>query len=44
MPLIIRGENKTSSITKAHKILKAVKIQNRVNHFPNELSGGEQQR
>ena len=44
MPLIIRGENKTSSITKANKILKAVKIQNRVNHFPNELSGGEQQR
>ena len=44
MPLIIRGENKTSSITKAHKILKAVKIQNKVNHFPNELSGGEQQR
>ena len=44
MPLIIRGEKKSSSILKATKILKAVKILNRINHFPNELSGGEQQR
>ncbi len=44
MPLIIRGENKSSSITKATKIFRKVKIHNRINHFPNELSGGEQQR
>jgi len=44
MPLIIRGEEKSSSILKATKFLKKVKILNRINHFPNELSGGEQQR
>ena len=44
MPLIIRGENKKKIIKKAQKILKDVKIINRSNHFPNELSGGEQQR
>ncbi len=44
MPLIIRGENKASSIIKATKIFREVKIHNRINHFPNELSGGEQQR
>ena len=44
MPLIIKGEDDTSSAIKATKILKAVKILNRANHFPNELSGGEQQR
>ena len=30
-------------LEKSKKILKAVKISNRSNHFPNELSGGEQQ-
>ena len=31
-------------LKKAKKILKDVKISERSNHFPNELSGGEQQR
>ena len=44
MPLIIRGEDKKITLTKAEKILDDVKILNRSNHFPNELSGGEQQR
>ena len=44
MPLIIRGENKKNIIQKAEKILKDLKIFDRSNHFPNELSGGEQQR
>jgi ABC-type lipoprotein export system ATPase subunit len=44
MPLIIRGEKFTSAIAKANKILKEVKISNRMNHFPSEMSGGEQQR
>ena len=44
MPLIINEEKNSSSIKKAAKILKEVKIFNRMNHFPNELSGGEQQR
>ena len=44
MPLIIRGERSISAIKKANKILKEVRIFNRMNHFPNEMSGGEQQR
>ena len=44
MPLIIKGEKNKISIEKATKFLKDVKILNRKNHFPNELSGGEQQR
>jgi ABC-type lipoprotein export system ATPase subunit len=44
MPLIIRGEKFTSAIAKANKILKEVKISNRMNHFPSEMSSGEQQR
>jgi len=44
MPLIIKSENKEIIQKKAEKILKEVKIYDRSNHFPNELSGGEQQR
>ncbi len=44
MPLIIKGENKKDYVNKAKKILKNVNIFNRLNHFPSELSGGEQQR
>ena len=44
MPLIINHEKKDVVNQKAEKILKDLKILNRSNHFPNELSGGEQQR
>ena len=44
MPLIIREENKETILEKAKKVLKSVKISNRSEHFPNQLSGGEQQR
>ena len=44
MPLIINHEKKDIINQKAEKILKDLKILNRSNHFPNELSGGEQQR
>ena len=44
MPLIIRGENLENAKKKAEKILKEVKIFDRAQHFPSELSGGEQQR
>jgi ABC-type lipoprotein export system ATPase subunit len=44
MPLLIKGENIKNISDKAEKILKDVKILNRSNHFPSELSGGEQQR
>lgn len=44
MPLIIKGEKTTNIEKKTKKILKELKILNRMNHFPNEMSGGEQQR
>ena len=44
MPLIIKGENTKVIFKKAEQILKSVKIFNRSQHFPNQLSGGEQQR
>jgi len=44
MPLLIKGENEKDILSKAKKILKDVKILNRSDHFPNELSGGDQQR
>ena len=44
MPLLIKGNNIENAKEKAKKILASVKILDRSNHFPNELSGGEQQR
>ena len=44
MPLIIRGESYKSSHNKAKNILRRVNLLERRNHFPSELSGGEQQR
>ena len=44
MPLLIKGESKINIKEKTKKILKEMKILNRSNHFPVELSGGEQQR
>ena len=44
MPLIIKGENIVNAKKESQKILKAVKILDRSQHFPNQLSGGEQQR
>ena len=44
MPLIINGENLNKAHEKSKKMLENVKISDRSNHFPNELSGGEQQR
>ena len=44
MPLLIKNINKEEAKKRAQKILKSVKILERSQHFPNELSGGEQQR
>ena len=44
MPLIIRNEDKIKSYEKAKTILNDFNLSNRHNHFPDELSGGEQQR
>jgi len=44
MPLIIRGEKIKLSQKKAEKILTNFNLKSRQNHYPDELSGGEQQR
>ena len=44
LPLLIRGENRKKSYEKAKKILHSVNLSNRLNFFPVDLSGGEQQR
>ncbi|MCJ8293678.1 MAG: ABC transporter ATP-binding protein [Colwellia sp.] len=42
LPLKLRGDKE--AISKAKLMLKKVGLQDRINHNPNELSGGEQQR
>jgi len=44
LPLIIRAEKIKTSQKKAESILASFNLQNRQNHYPDELSGGEQQR
>ena len=44
IPLIIRNKSYNFAIKKAEKFLKEVNLAHRFNHFPSELSGGEQQR
>tara|TARA_B100002051_G_C16735725_1_gene641084 strand:+ start:640 stop:1323 length:684 start_codon:yes stop_codon:yes gene_type:complete len=44
IPLIIRGNDYNFSIKKAAKILSGVNLGHRLDHFPSDLSGGEQQR
>ena len=44
MPLMIRDEDRENATNKAKKILNYVNLGHRLNHLPNELSGGEQQR
>ena len=44
MPLMIRNYSYSDSIKKAESFLKKVNLDHRLNHFPTDLSGGEQQR
>ena len=44
IPLLNNGYSWKVSNIKAMKILSLVKLSKRINHFPSELSGGEQQR
>ena len=44
MPLLIKGIDKESAIAQSEKLLTRVGLENRLNHKPSELSGGEKQR
>ena len=44
MPLLNNGISLKNSETKAKKTLSLLNLTKRINHFPSELSGGEQQR
>ncbi len=44
LPMIFQGVPRWKRIEKARKLLKEVKLENRMYHLPNELSGGERQR
>mgnify|MGYP001395411250 CR=1 FL=1 len=44
IPAFISGKSKTEAETKAKELLEFLGLSNRINHKPNELSGGEQQR
>ncbi len=44
IPLVNNGYSWKESTKKATKILSLVNLSKRLNHFPSELSGGEQQR
>tara|TARA_B100000686_G_scaffold292123_1_gene320617 strand:+ start:1304 stop:1987 length:684 start_codon:yes stop_codon:yes gene_type:complete len=44
IPLVNNGYSWVESVKKANKTLSLVNLSGRINHFPNQLSGGEQQR
>ena len=44
LPLLIRGDNKTSALAYSEVLLTKVGLEHRINHKPSELSGGERQR
>ena len=44
LPNLLLSNDKSTSINLAKKIIKSVGLSSRLNHFPTELSGGENQR
>lgn len=44
LPLLINNFEKTESFKKAENLLSKLGLKERLNHYPHELSGGEQQR
>lgn len=44
LPLLINNFNKNESFKKAENLLNKLGLKERLNHYPHELSGGEQQR
>ena len=44
MPCLVGGMDKEEAASRAHELLAAVRLSDRVHHRPGELSGGEEQR
>ena len=44
LPMIYKGVDEQTRITKAKEALKIVGLENREDHMPNQMSGGQQQR
>lgn len=44
MPLLIAKQSKKTAITQATSLLSSLGLKNRLDHYPSQLSGGEQQR
>ena len=44
LPSLYSGNDKDNTETNALRLLKKMNLENRINHLPKELSGGEQQR
>jgi ABC-type lipoprotein export system ATPase subunit len=44
LPLLVNNFNKDVAFIKAEKLLSKLGLETRLNHYPHELSGGEQQR
>jgi len=44
LPLMVAGNNRKESLEKAESLLSQLNLAQRLNHFPSQLSGGEQQR
>jgi lipoprotein-releasing system ATP-binding protein len=44
MPLFIRGSARREALARARALVSAVSLGHRLGHYPDELSGGEQQR
>lgn len=44
LPMMFQGTDEEERITKAKSLLRLVKLEGRMDHYPRQLSGGEQQR
>ena len=44
LPLLIKNIKRPEALSKVREILKFLQIDNRADHYPNQVSGGEQQR
>ncbi len=44
LPMLIAGNTKHSALARADELLQLLGLEQRLKHYPNQLSGGEQQR